>query len=224
MTPSELRLAISVAPLVTARKPVPAFDWPSVTAMVPANIALIAGAKNAEEARKFIAFSLSKEGQQLLVAPQISRLPVLPPEQLKMPAGFPNAYEVARRTKVKFDADLSATRYNVVSSLFDQTITFRHKELKAATKAIHGAEAALARKPHAEAAALIKRARSLAFTPLVSASMVADKAFLTMFAANKKDAEANKRITGLEGDWSGKALENYNQARSLAEQAEALLK
>jgi hypothetical protein len=45
-----------------------------------------------------------------------------------------------------------------------------------------------------------------------------------MFAANKKDAEANKRITGLEGDWSGKALENYNQARSLAEQAEALLK
>ncbi|MFS2205157.1 ABC transporter substrate-binding protein [Variovorax sp. Varisp36] len=200
------------------------FAYPSVTAMVPANIALIAGAKNAEEARKFIAFSLSKEGQQLLVAPQISRLPVLPPEQLKMPAGFPNAYEVARRTKVKFDADLSATRYNVVSSLFDQTITFRHKELKAATKAIHGAEAALARKPHAEAAALIKRARSLAFTPLVSASMVADKAFLTMFAANKKDAEANKRITGLEGDWSGKALENYNQARSLAEQAEALLK
>jgi phosphoglycerate transport regulatory protein PgtC len=200
------------------------FAYPSVTAMVPANIALIAGAKNADEARKFITFSLSKEGQQLLVAPQISRLPVLPPEQLNVPAGFPNAYEVAKRAKVRFDADLSAARYNVVSCLFDQTITFRHKELKAATKAIHGAEAALARKPNAEAAALIKQARGLAFTPLVAAATAADKGFLAMFAANKKDADANKRITGLEGDWSSKALDNYNRARSLAEQAVALIK
>jgi phosphoglycerate transport regulatory protein PgtC len=50
--------------------------------------------------------------------------------------------------------------------MFDQTITFRLKELQAATKAIHAAEAALAaKKPNAAAAALVKQARDLAFPP-----------------------------------------------------------
>jgi phosphoglycerate transport regulatory protein PgtC len=53
-----------------------------VTAVVPANIALVAGGKNADEAKKFIAFTLSREGQELLFDPKISRLPILPNSQL----------------------------------------------------------------------------------------------------------------------------------------------
>src|SRR5688572_28002810 len=66
------------------------FVYPSVTAVVPANIALVAGGKNPDEAKKFISFTVSTEGQQLLVTPQISRLPILPPTALKVPAGYPN--------------------------------------------------------------------------------------------------------------------------------------
>jgi ABC-type Fe3+ transport system substrate-binding protein len=197
------------------------FIYPDVTAVVPANIGLIAGGKNVEEARKFIAYSVSTEGQLLLLDPKISRLPVLPPAALggKVPAGYPNPFEIAKRAKVSFDSDLSEARYNVVSSLFDQTVTFRHKELREATKAIHAAAAALAKKPNAQGQALLKQARDLAFTPVVGAEMAGNKDFLSLFTANKKDASANKQITGLEDRWNTHARENYARAKTMAEQA-----
>ena len=200
------------------------FAYPDVTAVVPANIALVTGGKNAEEARKFIAYTVSTEGQQLLFDPKISRLSILPPDQLKPPPGYPNAFEIAKRAKVHFDSDLSETRYNVVSAMFDQTITFRFKELQAATKAIHEAEAALARKPNANAAALVRQARDLAFQPVVGAKLAGDKEFLALFAANKKDAAVNKQVTGLEDRWNAHAREAYLRAKGLAEQALGMLR
>jgi ABC-type Fe3+ transport system substrate-binding protein len=202
------------------------FVYPDVTAVVPANIALVSGGKNTAEARKFISYTVSQEGQELLYNPKISRLPILPPEAMggKTPAGYPNPFEIAKRAKVQFNSDLSETRYNVVSGLFDQTITFRLKELQAATKAIHAAEAALAKKPNANAAGLIKQAREAAFSPVVNAQKAADKEFLALFAANKKDAAVSKSVTGLENHWNNSARQNYERARSLAEQALAALK
>jgi ABC-type Fe3+ transport system substrate-binding protein len=200
------------------------FAYPSVTAVVPANIGLVAGARNAAEARQFIAYTVSLEGQQLLYDPKISRLPILPPEAMggKTPAGYPNPFEIARRAKVQFDSDLSESRYNLVSSMFDQTITFRLKELQAATRAIHAAEAALASKPNARAAALVKEARLAAYTPVVDARKAADKGFLEVFSANKKEARVNKQVTGLEDHWNTSARANYERAVQLAEQALAL--
>jgi phosphoglycerate transport regulatory protein PgtC len=202
------------------------FVYPDVTAVVPANIALVSGGKNTAEARKFISYTVSQEGQELLYNPKISRLPILPPEAMggKTPAGYPNPFEIAKRAKVQFNSDLSETRYNVVSGLFDQTITFRLKELQAATKAIHAAEAALAKKPNANAAGLIKQAREAAFSPVVNAQKAADKEFLALFAANKKDAAVSKSVTGLENHWNNSARQNYERARSLAEQALVALK
>ena len=40
----------------------------------------------------------------------------------KVPAGYPNPFDIAKRAKVNFDSNLSEERYNLVSSLFDQTI------------------------------------------------------------------------------------------------------
>jgi spermidine/putrescine-binding protein len=202
------------------------FVYPDVTAVVPANIALVSGGKNAAEARKFISYTVSQQGQELLYNPKISRLPILPPEAMggKTPAGYPNPFEIAKRAKVQFNSDLSETRYNVVSAMFDQTITFRLKELQAATKAIHAAEAALAKKPNANAAGLIKQAREAAFSTVVNAQKAADKEFLALFAANKKDAAVSKSVTGLENHWNNSARQNYERARSLAEQALAALK
>jgi len=196
------------------------FVYPTVTAVVPANIALVAGAKNAAEARKFIAYSVSPEGQRLLLDPKISRLPILPPEAMgKLPPGYPDAFEIAKRAKVRFDSERSESRYNVVSAMFDQAITFRHRELQAATKSIHDAESALRKKPNAQAAALVKQARELAFTPVVSERMSSDKEFLSLFAANKKNAAVNKQVTGLEDRWNAAAREHYARAKALADQA-----
>jgi ABC-type Fe3+ transport system substrate-binding protein len=202
------------------------FVYPDVTAVVPANIALVKGSKNPEEARKFIRYTVSLEGQQLLYDPKISRLPILPPEAMggKTPAGYPNPFEIAKRAKVQFDSELSESRYNVVSAMFDQTITFRIKELQAATKAIHAAEAGLRKKPSPQAAALVRQARDLAFTPVVDVKKAADKGFLEVFAASKKEAKISKSVTALENHWNTSARQNYERATALAEQALAAIR
>jgi ABC-type Fe3+ transport system substrate-binding protein len=198
------------------------FVYPNVTAIVPANIGLVTGAKNAELGRKFIQFTLSPEGQELLLDKKISRLPVLPETYKRAPAGYPNPYGGTIKAKVNFDSELSESRYYLVSSLFDQTITFRHKELIAATKAIHEAEAKLAAKPNAQGQKLLADARALAFTPIVAEDKTKDQGFLAVFRQTKKDAEATKKMTALEEHWSNDAKKNYAKAAELAGQAAAL--
>ena len=202
------------------------FVYPALTSIVPANIALVAGGKNIAEAKKFVQFTLSQQGQELLLDPKISRLPVLAYSSFgsKIPAGYPDPQAIVKRAKVNFNADLSEDRYSVVHSLFDQTITFRLKELQAATKAIHDAEAKLAGKSNPQAAELIKQARALAFAPVVSSSLAGQKDFLKVFASNKKEVAVSKQVTGLEESWNRKARENYAKATELAQQAAALIK
>ncbi len=202
------------------------FVYPSVTAVVPANIALVLGGKNAVEAKKFISFTLAREGQELLLDPKISRLPILANASFgaKLPANYPDAHEIAKRAKVSFNSQLSSDRYQIVVSLFDQMVTFRLKDLQAATKAIHEAERKLKAKPQAEAAELLRQARSLAYAPLVSEAMIKDETFLALFRKNKKDVAVAKELTGLEDMWNSKAKVNYDKARALANQANALLK
>lgn len=200
------------------------FVYPSMTAVVPANIALIAGGKNAEEAKKFMAFTMSAEGQQLLFDPKISRLPILPYSQLKAPADYPDPQEVAKRAKVQFDSQLSSDRYQVVTSLFDQMVTFRLKELQATTKAIHDAEKALKAKPNARGSELVQQARSLAYSPLVSADNVKNEEFLELFRKSRRDVEVSKQLSGQEQLWANKARENYARAQQLANEARGLAK
>ena len=197
------------------------FHYPSVTAIVPANIGLIANAKNPELGKRFIAFTLSQEGQELLLDPKISRLPVLPAVYAKAPKDYPNPYAGKIKAKVNFDSELSETRYYLVSAIFDQAITFRHRELVAATKAIHHAAARLAAKPNAQGKKLLAEARALAFSPVVGEDKAKDTAFLALFRDTKRTAERTKQVTALEGYWNSAALKNYARAVELANQAAA---
>jgi phosphoglycerate transport regulatory protein PgtC len=200
------------------------FVYPTVTAIVPANIGLIANARNPDVARKFINFALSAPGQELLLDPKISRLPVLPATYAKAPDGYPNPFSGKIKPKVNFDSDLSRSRYYVVNAMFDQMITFRHKELTAAAKAIHEATAKLAGKKNAQAQKLLAEARELAFTPIVSEEKSKDKEFLALFSQTKRDALKIKQLTGLEEYWNSTARKNYIKAAELANQAAAMAK
>lgn len=200
------------------------FVYPSVTAIVPANIGMVAGAKNAENARKFIHYAMSPEGQELLFDPKISRLPVLPSAYKKAPAGFPNPFTGNIKPKVNFDSELSEARYYLVSSVFDQTITFRHKELVAATRAINQAAAKLAGKPNAQAQKLLEEARELTYTPVISEAKSKDKEFIALFRDTKRDAQKTKQLTGLEEYWNSTARKNYARAVELANQAGGMAK
>ncbi len=200
------------------------FAYPSQTAIVPANIALVNGAKNADLGRRFIQYTLSPAGQELLLDSKISRLPVLPETYRKAPAGYPDPYGGKIRAKVDFDSELSEARYFVVSALFDHAITFRHKELVAATRAIHEATAKLAAKPNAQGQRLLAEARALAFAPVVDETKTRDKGFLALFRETKRDAARQKQMTALEEHWGKEARQNYDKAAALARLAAAAAK
>ncbi len=196
------------------------FIYPEETAIVPANIALIAGARNTAEGKKFIAYTLSKEGQELLLKPEISRLPVLPYSKLgNIPEGYPDPGEIAKRSKVQFDVDLSQSRYYIVQSLFDQTITFRHADLQQASKAIHDAEAKLGNAPSEKAKEALAQAKKLAWTPLLDSEQVKSPDLLAVFAGNKKDADISQKLSKIQGEWNSQAKANYEKARALAQEA-----
>jgi ABC-type glycerol-3-phosphate transport system substrate-binding protein len=188
------------------------FVYPSVTSIVPANIALVAGSKSPEAGKRFIQFTLSDEGQALLLDKQISRLPVLPATYAKAPAGYPNPFSGKIQAKVNFDSNLSESRYYVVVALFDQLVTFRHKELAGATKAVQDAQKRLGTRTSRE----LDEARRLVLTPPVDEKQAADPALLATFRADKKDAEASKRRTQIEEEWAAKAKANYARALELA--------
>jgi ABC-type Fe3+ transport system substrate-binding protein len=188
------------------------FVYPSVTAIVPANIALVDGSKSPEGGKRFIEFTLSEEGQTLLLQKEISRLPVLPAIYAKAPAGYPNPFSGKIQAKVNFDANLSESRYYVVLSMFDQMVTFRHKELVAATKAILDAEKRLGGKP----SPALDEARKLVLTPVIDEKQAADKQLLALFKAKKTDAEASKAKAKVEEEWAAKVKANYAKAVELA--------
>jgi ABC-type Fe3+ transport system substrate-binding protein len=188
------------------------FVYPSVTSIVPANIALVAGSKSPEAGKRFIQFTLSDEGQALLLDKQISRLPVLPATYAKAPAGYPNPFSGRIQAKVNFDSNLSESRYYVVVALFDQLVTFRHKELVAATKAIQDAQKRLGTRTSRE----LDEARRLVLAPPLDEKQAGDAALLATFRADKKDADASKRRTQIEEEWAAKAKANYARALELA--------
>jgi phosphoglycerate transport regulatory protein PgtC len=111
------------------------FVYPTVTALVPANVGVITNAPNQKGAVAFVEFLLSLEGQKVLFEPEIMRLPVNPAAYADAPEGLPNPFEDSSiGAAVKFDVDVSGKRYNLVNSLFDVMITYRLDDLRAAVR------------------------------------------------------------------------------------------
>lgn len=199
--------------------------YPSVTAIVPANIGIIENAPNPEGAKQFVEFLLSPEGQQVLLDPAIMRLPVNPEAYANAPEGFPNPFsEDFAPGAIEFDVDMSGVRYNLVNSLFDVLVTYRLDDLRAAVAAVQRAEAAHAETGNEEAAALIAEARALVEAMPITEAESLDPSFTQVFTISRAepDTEVVGRQAEVEQSWDSFAVENYRKARELADQAAAL--
>lgn len=198
------------------------FVYPSVTTIVPANVAVVANAPNKSGAESFVEFLLSPAGQEVLLDKAIRRLPVRTETYAKAPADYPNPFkDKTLGGKVNFDSIKSESRTAIVDTLFDQLITFQLEGLKAATKAIHEAEAALAKKDHADGRTKLKQARDrIAEMPLGEAQATAAEIKAAFTGGKEKSA----RQAELEQQWASKAKAAYAEAKSLAEEALKLTK
>ena len=207
------------------------FVYPTVTTLVPANIAIVKNAPHPEAAAAFIEFLLSVEGQELLLDPAIRRLPVNPKTYAKAPKDFPNPFkDKSIGAAVKFDVELSKNRYNIVNSLFDVMITYRREDLVKATRAIQNAEAALAGKSNPGAEALIKEARALVTAMPISEAEAVDGKFPGVFTSDvykkrkKASAKVPPRQAEIEEKWDSFTKKNYAEAKAKAKKALAMLK
>lgn len=192
------------------------FIYPKTTTLVPANIGVIKNSPHPQAATAFIDFLLSDEGQTILLDKKIRRLPVNPDTYAKAPADFPNPFKDSSiGAAVKFDVQLSKSRYNLVNSLFDVMITYRMDDLRAATKAIQDAEAAGGN------AKLIAEAKALVAAVPVSEAEAADPEFAAIF--KKKRKKATDKVTGRQADveqqWDEMVKANYARAVELANKA-----
>ena len=207
------------------------FVYPTVTTLVPANIAILKNAPHPQAAEAFVEYLLSVEGQELLLDPAIRRLPVNPATYAKAPADFPNPFkDTSIGAAVKFDVALSESRYNIVNSLFDVMVTYRREDLADACKAIQQAETALSGKSNTEAEALIKEARALIAAMPISEAEAVDAKFPGVFTSDafksrkKADVKVPPRQAEIEEKWDSFSKKNYAEAKAKAEKALALIK
>ena len=205
------------------------FVYPKVSTLVPANIGIINNAPNKKNAQLFIDFLLSTQGQETLLDPKIRRLPVNPDTYSKAPKGFPNPFkDKSIGAAVKFDVDLSKSRYNLINSMFDVMITYRLDELRDAMSAIYKAEAALKKKSNSKASALVKEARALIAKNPISEAKANDAEFNKIFKKKRKKAKDIEKYAGtrqaeVEAGWDKAVVANYSAAKKKAEQALKLL-
>lgn len=196
------------------------FVYPTVTAIVPANIGIVAGAKHQKAAKAFIEYLLSDEGQQIMLNPKIQRLPVRLATYDKAPKGFPNPFKNEKLAAgVHFNVDLSEKHYQLLNSLFDRMITFRLKELNAAWKAIQDTEKKLGDKASPAAKKMLADARRLASTVPISEKEANDPAIAGSFQKLKKGQKVAGRQAEFEEKWDTFAVKNYAEAQALAEKA-----
>jgi len=207
------------------------FVYPTVTTLVPANIAIVKAAPHPKAAAAFIEYLLSIEGQELLLDPGIRRLPVNPSTYAKAPKDFPNPFkDKSIGAAVKFDVGISKDRYNIVNSLFDVMITYRRQDLVKAIGAIQKAEAALAGKSNPKAEALISKARALVTAMPISEVEAVDRKFPGVFTSDvykkrkKVSVKVPPRQAEIEEKWDSFTKKNYAQAEEKAKQALTMLK
>jgi ABC-type Fe3+ transport system substrate-binding protein len=198
------------------------FAYPSLTSIVPASVAVVKGSPNPDNARAFVELLLSDEGQTRLFSPEIGRLPVVPALYVRAPKNYPNPFTM-KLGAVDFDDKLSVSRRNVVNSLFDHLITFRHAELRAAWGAIYAGDAQAARAKSAgrnveAATGALAEARRLASLVPIDGKQASDKA---TNAAFKDKPEVKSRM---ETEWDTVAKASYVRAKELADAATRQIK
>ncbi|RUT67072.1 ABC transporter substrate-binding protein [Morganella morganii] len=155
-----------------------AFNYLPDSATSPTFVAISRYSLNKDNARAFICFLLSEQGQEVLADSSTGKYPVtpLPPENPREP--------VQRRllnSPYQMDENLVLKRQRMVQQLFDTAITFRLTESIDAWRALYTAEARVKRPlPHI---------RALLTAMPVSAQESADPAYYSRFDDNRKAEE-----------------------------------
>lgn len=152
------------------------FSYFPQSAVSPAYVAILKNSQHASEAKRFVRYLLSPEGQRILADANTGKYPVTP-----LPAENPRAAQQARlMNQPPLNYRLILKRQRLVQRMFDTAISFRLAQLKDAWRALHSAEARLKRP--------LPEIRALLTGIPVDAASSQDETWLAQFD-NKRVAE-----------------------------------
>jgi len=160
------------------------FAYPRKTAYNPAQVAVFADAPHPANARAFVDFVLSAQGQGLLLHPDVRRLPVRKalydahPELPAQPFAAGN---------LGYDGKLARARQGLVAALFESALVHRHAELAGLWAEVHRAEAAGLKQHPA-----IRAARALLSAPPIPDATQADADLRLSFAFPERTPGATR--------------------------------
>lgn len=179
-----------------------AFNYLPDSATSPTFVAISRYSLNKENARAFIGFLLSEQGQKVLADSSTGKYPVTP-----LPRENPRE-PVQRRllnSPYQMDENLVLKRQRMVQQLFDTAITFRLTESIDAWRALYTAEARVKRPlPHIQA---------LLTAMPVSAQESADPAYYSRFDDNRKAEEEYIRWQQFFREQQRKAIAELEKVR-----------
>jgi len=121
----------------TDKNPAIHFCYGEPVFLVPAGIARLQNSRNPEAGGLFLDFVLSVQGQQILLQPDINRLPVSRKLLVSSRRAVAQLLRDGQQKKLRaYNVPLSRQRYHLVNRLFDRMITFRLRERRQLWKRI----------------------------------------------------------------------------------------
>lgn len=168
--------------------------------ILPASGAVVRQARSPDRAAAFLDFLRSKDGQSLLLDPNIMRLPLDPAVQQELPIWFPDPLKAADSKVFPFDRALSAQRYQLVNAMFDQLITLRLAGLREVWNEVKRLEAAFSRDEQAMES--LDKVRALLTQVPVGDMMSSDATFLDQFSHTVPGESKSSFQIRLEGEWA----------------------
>ena len=105
------------------------FIYPKNGGVNPAQVAIMAGAKNVDGARAFVSFLLSDAGQRLVTHPDIRKLPIRPSVYASLDAGYHNPFAAAAAGSYGYDGIRTEGRLPLIAALFDIALARRRDVL-----------------------------------------------------------------------------------------------
>ncbi|MCE4059637.1 extracellular solute-binding protein [Pandoraea sputorum] len=182
------------------------FVYPPGTGFSPAHIGILRDTKHLDAARTFVTFVLSDEGQRLLFAPDVRKLPVRPSVYRDAPKGTYDPFAAnAATVNVTYEETLGLSRYALDNALFDVFVTRRKADLTELWTRWQTMSATVGDKAQVTNpvdARCVAKARTLLAQAPVDAATAADPALRKTFDRRRGDPQAKAQAEAFEARWT----------------------
>ncbi|MCZ4273409.1 ABC transporter substrate-binding protein [Maritalea porphyrae] len=149
-----------------------AFRYGRPVMLVPARIAKLRNGAAPALADEFVAFVLSREGQQILLSPDLNRIPI--DKELRQTlsySSYPSLEAALKLSWASYDPNTAARRYWMVNEIFDQFVTNQFSRRRTVWHKIRSLEKRL--KLDKKSIQSLNRAKSFLLTMPISEHQIA---------------------------------------------------